>query len=75
MDTLFGFAKNRTRVSRQETRISRKTDVKRGGKVYTDTWESYNALDMSDFHHERIKHTAELTNEKSHGNRIEHIWN
>ena len=27
--------------------------------VYTDCWTAYNALDVSEFHHERINHSEE----------------
>ena len=43
--------------------------------VYTDTWSSYNALDVSDFHHARINHSVEFANEKNHINGIENFWN
>ena len=35
-----------------------KERVKPDSIVYTDTWRSYNALDVSDFHHERINHSV-----------------
>jgi transposase len=43
--------------------------------VYTDTWSSYNALDVSGFHHKRINHSVEFANEKNHINGIENFWN
>jgi transposase len=52
-----------------------KEKVKPDSIVYTDTWGSYNALDVSDFHHERINHSVEFAEEKNHINGIENFWN
>ena len=38
--------------------------------VYTDCYRSYNALDVSDFHHERINHSALFATGKNHKARI-----
>ena len=43
--------------------------------VYTDCYRSYNALDVSDFHHERINHSARFATGKNHINGIENFWN
>ena len=43
--------------------------------VYTDCYRSYNALDVSDFYHERINHSALFANGKNHINGIENFWN
>ena len=43
--------------------------------VYTDYFRSYNALDVSDFHHRRINHSKLLARGKSHINGIENLWN
>ena len=43
--------------------------------VYTDTFKSYNALDVSDFHHRRINHSTLFADEKNHINGIENFWN
>ena len=43
--------------------------------VYTDSYKSYNALDISDFHHERINHSMLFAKGKSHINGIENFWN
>lgn len=43
--------------------------------VYTDTFRSYNALDVSAFHHQRINHSKLFANQKSHINGIENFWN
>ena len=42
--------------------------------VYTDTFRSYNALDVSDFHHRRINHSAEFADKHRHINGIENFW-
>ena len=43
--------------------------------VYTDCYRSYNALDVSDFYHERINHSAQFATGKNHINGIESFWN
>lgn len=43
--------------------------------VYTDGYSSYNALDVSDFHHQRINHSALFAHGKNHINGIENFWN
>lgn len=43
--------------------------------VYTDCYRSYNALDVSDFHHHRINHSALFATGKKHINGIENFWN
>jgi len=43
--------------------------------VYTDCYRSYNALDVSDFHHQRINHSALFATGKNHINGIENFWN
>lgn len=43
--------------------------------VYTDCYRSYNALDVSDFHHHRIDHSALFAAGKNHINSIENFWN
>ena len=43
--------------------------------VYTDCYRSYNALDVSDFHHHRINHSALFAQGKNHINGIENFWN
>ncbi|MCG8526381.1 MAG: IS1595 family transposase [Opitutales bacterium] len=43
--------------------------------VYTDTFRSYNALDVSDFHHMRINHSKLFADKKNHINGIENFWN
>ena len=43
--------------------------------VYTDTFRSYNALDVSDFHHRRINHSKLFADRQNHINGIENFWN
>jgi transposase len=46
--------------------------------VYSDSWKAYNALDVSDFHHQRINHSIEYVdggNRRNHINGIENFWN
>jgi transposase len=53
--------------------IARK--IKPDSIVYTDGYHSYDALDVSDFHHQRIDHSKEFVDEKNHINGIENFWN
>ena len=43
--------------------------------VYTDTYCSYDALDIGEFYRHRINHSEAFTNEKNHINGIEKFWN
>ena len=43
--------------------------------VYTDSWGSYNALDVSDFRHYRINHSELFADRHNHINGIENFWN
>lgn len=43
--------------------------------VYTDSYRSYNALDVSEFKHYRIHHSALFADGKNHINGIENFWN
>lgn len=44
--------------------------------VYTDCYRSYNALDVSEFHHFRINHSTHFGEGKfNHINGIENFWN
>jgi len=43
--------------------------------VYTDSYKSYNALDVSGFHHHRINHSEIFAEKKNHINSIENFWN
>lgn len=39
--------------------------------IFTDSYKSYNALDVSEFHHHRIKHPVHFAGGKNHINGIE----
>ena len=52
--------------------IARK--IKPDSWVYTDTYRSYDALDVSEFHHERINHSELFTVKQNHINGIENFW-
>jgi transposase len=43
--------------------------------VYTDTFKSYKALDVSGFKHERINHSKFFADKRNHINGIENFWN
>ncbi|WP_300702375.1 IS1595 family transposase, partial [uncultured Brachyspira sp.] len=43
--------------------------------VYTDSYRSYNILDVSEFKHFRINHDEKFAEEKNHINGIENFWN
>ena len=43
--------------------------------VYTDTFQSYNALDVSEFKHQRINHSKRFADQRNHINGIENFWN
>ena len=43
--------------------------------VYTDTFKSYNVLDVSEFKHERINHSKLFADKHNHINGIENFWN
>jgi transposase len=49
--------------------------IKLHSVVYTDSYQSYNALDVSGFHHHRINHSEEFADRKNHINGIENFWN
>jgi transposase len=49
--------------------------VKPDSIVYTDTWRSYNVLDVSEFKHHRINHNKLFANKHNHINGIENFWN
>ena len=42
--------------------------------VYTDSFQSYNALDVSEFRHVRINHAVEYARGHNHINGIENFW-
>jgi transposase len=49
--------------------------IKPDSIVYTDTFKSYNILDVSEFKHYRINHSKLFANKKNHINGIENFWN
>jgi len=51
-----------------------KDKVKPDSIVYTDTFKSYNALDVTDFHHMRINHSEMFAINQNHINGIENFW-
>ena len=48
--------------------------VKPDSIVYTDSFRSYNALDVSEFTHYRINHSKEFAQDRNHINAIENFW-
>ena len=50
-------------------------EVKPDSIVYTDTFRSYNALDVSEFKHYRINHSKLFADKRNHINGIENFWN
>lgn len=48
--------------------------IKPDSVVYTDSYRSYNALDVSDFKHFRINHFSEFAKGYNHINGIENFW-
>lgn len=48
--------------------------IKPDSVVYTDTYPSYNALNVNDFKHFRINHSKEFANNYNHINGIENFW-
>ena len=49
--------------------------VKPDSIVYTDSYRSYDVLDVSEFSHFRINHSTHFTEEHNHINSIENFWN
>jgi len=47
--------------------------IKPDNVVYTDSYRSYNALDVSRFHHERINHSTDFAKGKNHIDGIENF--
>jgi len=43
--------------------------------VYTDTYRSYDELDVTEFNHHRINHSEVFADKKNHINGIEIFWN
>ncbi len=49
--------------------------IKPDSIVYTDSYRSYNALDISEFKHYRINHSKLFATGRNHINGIENFWN
>ena len=62
-------AKSRTLLGIMRDRI------KPDSVVYTDSFRSYDVLDVSEFHHERVNHSEEFVDGRNHINGIENFWN
>ncbi|MDG6274479.1 IS1595 family transposase [Glaesserella parasuis] len=69
---VFTVVVNDTKTTTLMPVISRK--IKPDSWVYTDTYRSYDALDVSEFHHERISHSELFTVKQNHINGIENFW-
>ena len=52
-----------------------RSKIKPDSIVYTDSYRSYNALDVSEFKHYRINHSALFADGRNHINGIENFWN
>ncbi|STZ63471.1 Transposase and inactivated derivatives [Moraxella lacunata] len=48
--------------------------IKPDSIVYTDSYKSYNALDVSDFKHFRINHSKEFAQDHNHIKAQENFW-
>ncbi|KMK51330.1 transposase [[Actinobacillus] muris] len=51
-----------------------KRKIKTDSWAYTDNYRSYDALDVSEFHHERINHSEIFAERENHINGIENFW-
>ncbi|MDG6273065.1 IS1595 family transposase [Glaesserella parasuis] len=69
---VFTVVVNDTKTTTLMPVIARK--IKPDSWVYTDTYRSYDALDVSEFHHERISHSELFTVKQNHINGIENFW-
>jgi transposase len=49
--------------------------IKPDSVVYTDSYRSYNVLDVSEFKHYRINHSELFADKHNHINGIENFWN
>ncbi|MCT8737514.1 IS1595 family transposase [Glaesserella parasuis] len=69
---VFTVVVNDTKTTTLMPVIARK--IKPDSWGYTDTYRSYDALDVSEFHHERINHSELFTVKQNHINGIENFW-
>jgi transposase len=80
---VFGLLKRSGRVYTVMTPNARKTTlmpimermIQPDSIVYTDSFSSYDALDVSSFHHIRINHSKQFADKHNHINGIENFWN
>ncbi|MWQ77932.1 IS1595 family transposase [Glaesserella parasuis] len=70
---VFTVVVNDTKTTTLMPVIARK--IKPDSWVYTDTYRNYDALDVSEFHHERINHSELFAEKQNHINDIENFWN
>ncbi|OOS06992.1 DDE transposase [[Haemophilus] felis] len=70
---VFTVVVNDTKITTLMPVIARK--IKPDSWVYTDTYRSYDALDVSEFYHERINHSELFAVKQNHINGIENFWN
>jgi transposase len=49
--------------------------IKPDSIVYSDSFKSYDILDVSEFHHMRINHSKLFADQRNHINGIENFWN
>lgn len=64
------------KIPRQRTLLNEiALTLKPDSVVYTDVYHSYDALDVSEFHHPRTNHSEVFIDEKNHINGIENVWN
>ncbi|OOF81270.1 DDE transposase [Rodentibacter ratti] len=69
---VFTVVVNDTKTTKLMPVIARK--IKPDSWVYTDTYRSYDALDVNEFHHERINHSELFAVKQNHINGIENFW-
>jgi len=80
---VFGMLKRHGKVftvvvenTKKKTLINEITQkIKPDSVVYTGAYHSYDALDVSDFHHLRINHSDIFVDKKNHINGIKNFWN
>ena len=80
---VFGILKRGGRVytqvvenTRTETLMSEiRRKIMPDSVVYTDSYHSYGALDVSEFVHHRINHSTHFAKGRNHINGIENFWN
>jgi len=71
-DKVYTMIVNDTKARTLMPLISNK--IKPDSIVYTDSYRSYDILDASSFHHERVNHSTEFVDGKNHINGIENFW-